>query len=114
MAKGLYNDVHVGISLATTYIDAWHILGVDVKDRRARAIITLTEYEKKMVIGDTPPSYSKMKIATEYPINEKGNQKTVMSKAFYRTYEHAMSTLDNIGKAIKEGNTSKSIENSDW
>lgn len=114
VGKGVYNDVHIGISLIATYVDAWHILRVDVKDGRVRVIITLTEYEKKIVGGNTPPSYSTMKIADEYPINEKGIQKTVMTKAFYKTYQKAMKTLEGVEKAILEGNTSKSIENSNW
>jgi hypothetical protein len=114
VGKGLYNDVHVGISLITTYIDAWHIVRVDVKDGRARIILTLTEYDKKLVGGDTPPSYVTMKVEQEFPINGKGMFKTVMGKAFYKTHLHALATLDAIEKAIKEGNTSKQIENSDW
>lgn len=114
VGKGIYDNVHIGISLITTYVDAWHILRVDSKDGKARAIVTLTEYEKKITGGSTPPSYSTMKIANEYPINEKGGQKTVMSKAFYKSYKKAMTTLDGVEKAIKEGSTSKALENSDW
>lgn len=114
VGKGVYDDVHIGISIITTYVDAWHILRVDVKEGRARVIITLTEYEKEIVSGSTPPSYSTMKVANEYPINENGMQKTVMTKAFYKTYQKAMKTLEGVEKAIIEGNTSKSIENSKW
>ncbi len=77
-------------------------------------IVTLTEYEKKIVGGNTPPSYSTMKVAQEYPINPKGGQKTVMTKAFYKAFKKANNTLDAVEKAIKEGSTSKSIENSEW
>jgi hypothetical protein len=114
VGKGLYDNVHIGASIVTTYIDAWHILRVDTKDGRARVIITLTDYEKKVTGGSTPPSYSSSKIASEYPINEKGMFKTVMSKAFYKTYKRAFATLDNVEKAIKEGNTSKAIEADKW
>jgi len=62
VGKGLYDDVHVGISLVTTYIDCWHIARVDIKEGRARIILTLTEYEKKVVGGNTPPSYSTTKV----------------------------------------------------
>ncbi len=37
-----------------------------------------------------------------------------MTKAFYKTHERALASLDAVEKAIKEGSTSKSIENSDW
>lgn len=114
VGKGLYNDVHIGISIVTTYIDAWHIVRVDIRNGRARIILTLTEYDKKVTGGNTPPSYSTMKIEQEYPINEKGMFKTVMGKAFYKSHQKAIATMDAIERAIKEGNTSKQMENSEW
>ena len=114
VGKGLYNDVHVGISLVTTYIDAWHIVRVDIKEGKTRIILTLTEYDKKVTGGDTPPNYSTMKIEQEYPINEKGMFKTVMGKAFFKSHQKAIASLDAIEKAIKEGSTSKQLENSEW
>jgi hypothetical protein len=114
VGKGVYNDVHIGISLITTHVDAWHILRVDIKEGRVRVIVTLTEYEKKIVSGTTPPTYSTMKVAREYPINPKGTQKTIMTKAFYKSFKKANESLEAIEKAIKEGNTSKEIENKGW
>jgi hypothetical protein len=114
VAKGLYNDVHVGISLITTYVDCWHIVRVDVKEGRARIILTLTEYEKKIVGGDTPPSYFTSKVEDSFPINPKGVQKTVMGKAFYKSHIAAIASLDAVEKSIKEGNTSKDIEKDKW
>ncbi len=114
VGKGLYKDVHVGISLVTTYIDAWHIVRVDIREGRARIILTLTEYDKKVTGGSTPPSYSTLKIEQEYPINEKGFLKTVMGKAFYKSHQKAIASLDAIEKAIKEGSTSKQLENTEW
>jgi hypothetical protein len=114
VGKGLYDNVHVGVSIITTYIDAWHILRVDVKDGRARVIVTLTDYDKKIVGGNTPPTFATMKVAQEYPISEKSSQKTVMTKAFYKAFKKANDTLDAVEKAIKDGSTSKAIENSKW
>lgn len=115
VGKGLYDDVHVGVSIVATYVDAWHILRVDVKDGKARAIITLNQYDKKIVgSSSSAPSYSSEQISMTYPINPKGGQKTVMTKAFYKTYKKALATLDSLEKAIIEGNTSQNIENSDW
>lgn len=114
IGKGIYDNVHIGISIVNTYVDTWHILRVDVKDGKARVIVTLTEYEKKIDGGSTPPSYSTTRVSQEYPIHENGFQKTVMTKAFYKSYQSAMNTLNAVEKAIKEGNTSKAIENSDW
>ena len=114
VGKGVYDNVHIGMSLITTYVDAWHILRVDIKEGRARIIVSLTEYDKKIVGGDSPPAYSTMKVAQQYPIYEKGSQKTVMTKAFYKAFMKANASLDAVEKAMKEGNTSKAIENSGW
>lgn len=114
VGKGLYKNVHVGISLITTYVDCWHIVRVDVRDGRARIILTLTEYDKKIVGGNTPPTHSSLKVKQSFPINPKGNQKTVMGKAFYKSHLSAIATLDAIGKSIREGNTSKELEKDKW
>lgn len=114
VGKGIYDNVHIGASLVTTYVDAWHVLRVDIKEGRARIVVSLTDYDKKIVGGDTPPAYVSMKVAQEYPINLKGGQKTIMTKAFYKAFKKANESLDAVEKAIKEGNTSKSIENNEW
>jgi len=114
VGKGLYDDVHVGISIITTYVDCWHIARVDVKEGRARIIFTLTTYDKKIVGGDGPPSEISLRVEQSFPINPKGNQKTVMGKVFYKSHLSAILSLDAIEKAIKDGNTSKSLEKDDW
>ncbi len=49
VGKGLYGDVHTSASLVVTSIDCWHIARVDIKEEKARIILTLTEYEKEIV-----------------------------------------------------------------
>ncbi|MBU2940209.1 DUF4468 domain-containing protein [Lacinutrix sp. C3R15] len=114
VGKGLYKDVHVGVSLITTYVDCWHIVRVDVKEGRARIILTLTEYDKKIVSGNTSDSHSSLKVEESFPINPKAYQRTVMGKAFYKSHLSAIATLDALEKAIKEGNTSKELEKDKW
>lgn len=114
VGKGVYENTHIGISLLTTYIDAWHVLRVDVKDKKARLIISLTEYEKEIWDGNLRVNFNTLKISESYPINHNGGQKTVMTKAFYKAFQKANLTLNALEKAIKDGNTSKSIEKSDW
>lgn len=114
IGKGIYKDVHIGLSLVTTYVDCWHIVRVDVKEGRARVIVTLIEYEKKIDGGNTPPAYSSPKVEESFPINPKGHQKTVMGKAFYKSHLSAIATLDSIEKTLKEGNTSKELEGDKW
>lgn len=114
LAKGIYADVHVGISLITTYVDCSHIVRVDCRDEKARIIVTLLDYEKKLVGGNTPPSYVNVPVNRQYPIYNGGGQKTVMTKAFYKSHMKSLETIDKIEKSILEGNTSKSIENGGW
>lgn len=114
VAKGIYENVHVGISLITTYVDCSHVVRVDCRDDKARILITLVDYEKKIVGGSTPPSYINVPVNKQYPIYNGGGQKTVMTKAFYRSHLKALETIDKIEKAAIEGNTSKNLENGGW
>lgn len=114
VGKGIYVNVHVGVSLVSVAVDAWHILRIDVKDGRARAVITLTQYDKTITGGNTPPVNRTTFISQEYPINPKGDSKTIMMKAFYKSHHAALNTLNKLEKAILEGTTSSAIENADW
>jgi hypothetical protein len=114
VGKGLYINSHVGISFVTTYVSTWHILRVDVQDGRFRVIVSLVDYDKTIVGGSTGPLYSSLKISQCYPVNQEGGQKTVMTKAFYNSFKLANNTLDRVEKAVKDGSTSKAIENSKW
>lgn len=115
VAKGIFPNIHKGVSFVNTYLDTWHVLRVDTKDGRARVIINLTDYDKVTDSGgEYNPTYTTIKIADTYPINPKGGQKTVMTKAFYKSYHKAFDTLEAVEKAIKDGSTSKEIENEDW
>jgi hypothetical protein len=116
VGKGIYAKVHVGASIVTTVVDSWHILRVDVKEGKARILVTLTDYELTIISSGTygGKSLNTVPVSSSYPFNEKGGSKTVMSKAFYKTHQRALKTLDAVEKAIKEGNTSKSIEEDKW
>lgn len=114
VGKGLYDDVHVGISLVTTVVDTWHVIRVDVKEGRARVVVTLTEYEISVSGGGATNRYTS-KVSAKYPVNKKdfGNR-TVMTKSFYKSFMKAQNSIASIEKAMREGNTSSEIENSDW
>lgn len=115
VGKGLWKDVHIGVSLVTTYTDCWHILRVDIKEGRARIILTLTDYEQKMIsTNNTPPSFNTFKVNNTFPCNPKAGMKTVMGKAFYKSHKLALATIAELEKSIKEGNTSKELENDNW
>ena len=114
VAKGLYESVHIGVSLITTKISTWHIIRVDIKEHKIRIVVTLTEYDKVISGGNTPDVYRTTKVSSEFPVNSDGSSETVMTKAFYKSYKKATESLNAIEKAVKEGNTSKSIENNNW
>lgn len=104
IGKGKYCDVHVGYGLVTIYVSTWHILRVDVKEGKARVIITLNDYDKIICGGDTPDSHITARISQEFPIVPKGKYKNVMGKAFYKSHIRAIETLDSVEKALKESN----------
>jgi hypothetical protein len=113
IGKGLYENVHVGAGLVTTEVSAWHVIRIDIKDEKVRIIVTLTQYDKKIIGGNTPPLYLNRNIKDEFPINPKGSQETVMTKAFYKSTKKVFYTIDSIEKSIKEGNTN-STETKGW
>ncbi|MEG0848408.1 MAG: DUF4468 domain-containing protein [Flavobacterium sp.] len=113
IGKGIYDNVHVGYSIVTTEIDLWHVIRVDIKDNKVRVFITLTEYKTKTMGGNTPPSYGTLKVADSYPINPKGWQSTIYTKALYKSTKMAYKSIESIEKSIKEGNTN-SAENAGW
>ena len=114
IGKGFYKNIHVGESIFQTYVSAWHVIRVDIQEGRARIIISLTRYDKTVMDGNAFVSESSSAVSENYPINADGGQKTVMSKAFYKSYQAVQNSFSAIEKAIKEGNTSTNIESEKW
>lgn len=102
VGKGLWKDVHVGISLISTWLDCWHILRVDVKEGQARIMLTLTDYEHKTIATKDEPTFNKFKVNNSFPCNPRGLQKTVMGKAFYKSHKLALGTIAELEKSIIE------------
>ena len=63
--------------------------------------------------GNTPPSYATTKVSDSYPINLKGWQSTVCTKALCKSAKMAYESIDAIEKSLKEGNTN-AAENDGW
>jgi hypothetical protein len=112
VGKGIYPKVHMDFIFSVRYVDANHILRIDVKKGKARIILSLTEY--KYVLEGSGGSTSNMKIADTYPLNQDSRFKTFFSNAFTNTNVLANRTLDQLERSLKEGNTSKSIEGKEW
>ncbi len=118
VGKGKYGEVHRGISFGSaTTVDTWHIIRVDVQEGRARIIVSLTEYTKARVVNGGAPIYDRTNVCDEYPINKKGGSKTVMMKAFYKSYLHAQISLDNLEASLRNANENQAgdiSESEDW
>ncbi len=113
-AKGIYDDVHVGMNaIATVVIDCWHVVRIDVKEGRARVIVTLTDYE--VTTGGGGEINTRLNpVSNEFPINPGMKyQKTIMTKAFVMSHEKALDTVSKIEKAIREGNIDSAIDD-EW
>lgn len=114
IGKGVYKNIHTGISILQTYVSTWHVIRIDIQEGRARIIISLTSYDKLSMDGDVFVSQSSGSVNENYPINEKGSQKTIMTKAFYKSYQAVQNSMISIEKAIKDGNTSSNLESQKW
>ncbi|AUP77446.1 DUF4468 domain-containing protein [Flavivirga eckloniae] len=113
VAKGLYEKAHVGISLVTYIFDTWHVLRIDIKENRARILLSLTNYNYTVSGGSTPDVKNTIPISSNYPVTQKGHTKNQFAQAFYKSHKRAEATLLAIEKALKEGNTFNS-EQDDW
>lgn len=114
VAKGIYPSVHSDASFVFRNIDSYHILRIDIKNGKARIILTLTQYKLTIKSGGHISSVHDYLISQTYPFNEDDLSKTFMSKAFVKTYDKAIASINSLEKAIREGNTSKNIENNEW
>lgn len=119
IGKGFYKDLNSFSTLSSKFYNApisdmvnlstWHIVRIDIKDGKARIILTLTEYSEEYngrIITDN--------VKDEYPVNVNRDRKNIMGKSFYKSHQKALASIDAIDKAIKEGNTSKQLENKEW
>ena len=110
IGKGLYENLQTfSNGFGWVNLSTWHIVRVDVKDGKARVILTLTEYSENF-----KGSISSNNVKDYFPINKDGTGKNNRGKAFYNSHMRAIATLNAVEKAIKEGNTSKTIENKEW
>lgn len=105
IGKGVFSNVHVGMSLSTTTFDAWHILRIDVKEGKARVILTATNYDIVTTYSSIPDDYSNgLPISGFFPMNPKNSQKTMYGRAFYKLHKRCKETLVALGDALRNGN----------
>lgn len=113
VGKGFYDNVHMSY-IPESVFDCWHILRVDIKEERARVILTLTQYKELLNLGSAGGLQNRTyDISSQYPINFDGAFKTQMAKAFYASHQRALETLDAVAKALKSGNIDSLIDD-EW
>lgn len=94
----------------------WHVIKIDVKDGKAKILLTLTEYQypKNISTDGVFNTWAHSRVSDEVPINAKGGKYVYWSNTFYSFFTKATSLVDSFEIAIKEGNTSNEIESSAW
>ena len=117
VAECSYENFHTSsVFMNYTNLHSLYIIRVDVKEGRARILLTLTSYdiETGTTEDESGPSVGNVKISQTYPANEMGRNKTMMGKAFYYTHSRAQGTIDRLSKAMEEGNVRPTLQHSDW
>lgn len=106
IAKGIFPDVFRNI-------DVLHVIRVDVKDGRARILVSLLTYSTSDP-GKYVLHFNETPIFKEYPFNEDGRRQNFMMKTFYRAHRHAEKIMIYMNRALVFGNTSAQYEKTDW
>ncbi|MDI9874022.1 DUF4468 domain-containing protein [Flectobacillus rivi] len=109
VARGVFDNLHNNSK-------GWHAIRIDVKDGKARILVTLTEYQypKNISTDGVFNTWAHSRVSDEVPINAKGGKYVYWGNTFYSFFTKATSLVDSFEIAIKEGNTSKEIESSAW
>jgi hypothetical protein len=114
IGKGTYDNVHYAFAVvANIEYDLIHILRIDIKDNKARVILSLTEYSQTTHMSGTSTT-TQVPIATTYPFDPKGNAKTQEGKAFLKSHDIAQVLMSSLEDALRTGNTSSDLVSDDW
>lgn len=105
VGKGIYARVHVGTDLTTTVFNTDHILRIDVKDGKARVMVTLVQYSMETAGTYGRTSHNDMMVGKVAPFTNV--MKTMGAKAFVKSHERVQQTFAALERAIRSGNTGK-------
>lgn len=114
IGKGIYPNVHTGNGLVTRVYSIVHILRIDIKENRVRAIVTLTNYDVKSIDLDGNIYPSSYPISAAYPFNPKGGEKNFHGQAFVQAHLKADETFLELENVIRNGAISNDIKSDDW
>jgi hypothetical protein len=113
IGKGLYSNIPVSSFMAFVGIETYHILRIDLKEGKARIILSLTDYRVRGYNASAVLVYNDVKISRAFPIKPNQTQKNAYGAAFYESHKRAINTLEGLEKALKEGNSTKKVDD-DW
>lgn len=114
IGKGIFPNVHTGSGLVTRIYSVVHILRIDVKENRVRAIVTLTNYDVKSIDLDGNIIPSSYPISAAYPFNSKGGEKNFHGQAFVQAHLKADETFLELENIIRNGAVSSDLSKDDW
>lgn len=122
VGKGIFPEIYIDngkiFKKVMSKYDAVHLLRIDVKDGKARIIITIQQFKisthaTNWAASVSTPSYP-MNVNQRFPfVDEIDKQKTMMCNVIYKTVQRVKESFASIEKSLKEGNTT-SDENDDW
>lgn len=111
VAKGLYGDLNGGKMAAKqgTTTGAWHIIRIDIKEGKIRILTSLTKFEfpQSVIFG------LHYDISEACPISSNFKDRSAYTKIYYKAHSRVLAQFEEIERAVKNGNTSKAIEQ-DW
>lgn len=114
IGKGTFPNVHTGNGMVTRIFSVVHILRIDVKDNRVRAILTLTNYDVKSIDMNGLIYPSNYPISNTFPFNPKGGEKNFHGQAFAKAHQKAEETFLELENVIRNGAISEGLQKDDW
>lgn len=120
IAKVAYNELAAHVNLAHFYmVSATPIIRIDIKDNRARLIISLkkwTVYHKNssgVFVTEQQDEIPTTNVSP-FKLDKKKKINTMYNNAFIKTHNTVMQTIDKFEKSIREGNTGIKESKDDW
>lgn len=114
IGKGIFPNVHTGSGMVTRVYSVVHILRIDIKENRARAIVTLTNYDVKSYDLDGIMYPSNYPISAAFPFNLEGGEKNFHGQAFVQAHLKADETFLELENVIRNGAVSSELSGDDW
>ena len=113
IGKGIYGTVFVGGFLVVSTYNAVHIIRIDIKDGKARIILSIQEFRVKNRDANGGVSYPIFPVSERFPFVKDAMKKQVM-KAIYETCQRVKTSFDKIEKSLKEDAAGTKAKDTEW